>query len=111
MPSSWSAQECPPEDVPPPAAMVVASSMPATGTGTPESPFVPLPSCPFSFFPQQAISPVCCRAQVWLLPEAKAIALVSEGVAGESPLQLAASSARGIRRQSAREIRGGGAVV
>ena len=31
-----------------------------------------------------------------------------EGELSESPLQLAASSARGIRRQSAREIRGGG---
>ena len=111
VPSSWSAQECPPPASSPPAAMAVASSMPITGTGTSESSFVPSPNCPRSLLPQQAISPVCCRAQVWLLPAATAIASLSEG-GGEGELsespQLAASSARGISRLRAREVRGGG---
>ena len=92
--------------------MAVASSMPVTGTGTSESSFVPSPNCPSSLLPQQAISPVCCRAQVWLLPAATAIASLSEGIEGgevsESLPQLAASNARGISRQRAREVRGGG---
>ena len=106
------AQECPPPTSSPPAVMAVASSMPVTGTGTSESSFVPLPSCPCSFLPQQDISPVCCRAQVWLLAAATATASLSEGIVGgevsESPRQLAASSARGISRLRAREARGGG---
>ena len=115
VPSRLSAQECPLLASSPPAAMAVASSMPVTGTGTSESSLVPLPSCPCSLLPQQAISPVCCRAQVWLLPAATAIASLSEGIEGgevsESLPQLAASSAREISRQRAREVRGGGAVA
>ena len=110
VPSRWSAQECAL-----PAVMAVASSMPVTGTGTSESSFVPSPNCPRSLLPQQAISPVCCRAQVWLLPAATAMASLSEGIEGgevsESLPQLAASSARGISRLRAREVRGGGAVA
>src|SRR5262245_35381766 len=50
---------------------------PRTGTGTAESPLVPLPSCPFSLLPQHQTLPDARAAHAWSPPAPSAVTFVS----------------------------------
>jgi hypothetical protein len=60
----------------PPAAIVVASLIPVTGTGAVELVVVPLPSSPLVLSPQQRTMPSASLAQVWSHSALTAVALV-----------------------------------